>query len=324
MNKFYMTVGLPGSSKSTWAEINKEKLNFTIHSSDAIREELGDVNDQSKNDLVFNTLHKRIKEDLLNGKNVCYDATNLLRKRRMNFISNELKNIPCEKVCVLFATPYEVCLKNNTNRERKVPEEVIERMVKNFDVPCKQEGWNDIQIVWWDYEKEGMKFDFKDDVEKWRSVSHDNPHHTLSIGDHMIKAHDWFVENGDVLTFDGLTFQKDDILLIYAIMMHDCGKAFTKEFKNSKGEPSETAHFYQHHCVGSYLSLFYLKDWRDDGFTIFDENSILYISLLIGLHMNPFLKWKNSKKAEEKDRKLFGDKIIDSVLKLHQADLAAH
>ena len=67
---FIMCVGIPGTGKSTWLENNKEELNFIIHSSDAIREELGDVNDQSKNELVFNTLHKRIKEDLLNGKNV--------------------------------------------------------------------------------------------------------------------------------------------------------------------------------------------------------------------------------------------------------------
>ena len=60
-------VGLPGSGKSYWAEANKEELNAVVHSSDEIREELtGDVNEQSKNELVFSTLHKRVKEDLLN------------------------------------------------------------------------------------------------------------------------------------------------------------------------------------------------------------------------------------------------------------------
>jgi predicted kinase len=44
MNKpiFTMLVGLPGSSKSTWAENNKETLNMIIHSSDEIRAELLD------------------------------------------------------------------------------------------------------------------------------------------------------------------------------------------------------------------------------------------------------------------------------------------
>ena len=144
MSKFFMTIGLPGSGKSTWLESNKEKLNFIIHSSDEIRAELGDVNDQSQNELVFNILHKRIKEDLLNGKNVAYDATNLSRKRRTHFLQNELRDISCEKICILFATPYECCLKNNENRERKVPESVIKRMIKNFEIPCKQEGWDEI------------------------------------------------------------------------------------------------------------------------------------------------------------------------------------
>lgn len=62
MGKLYFVCGIPGSGKSSWAEANKEKLDFVIHSSDAIREELGDINDQSKNELVFTTLHKRIKK----------------------------------------------------------------------------------------------------------------------------------------------------------------------------------------------------------------------------------------------------------------------
>ena len=156
MNKatFTMLVGIPASGKSTWIKNNKDKLNMVVHSSDAIREEFGNINDQSKNELVFNTLHKRIKEDLMHGKNVCYDATNLSRKRRIHFLQHELRDIPCKKICVLFATPYEICLKNNANRERKVPEDVINRMIKNFEVPSYCESWNDIQIVWWDYKKE--------------------------------------------------------------------------------------------------------------------------------------------------------------------------
>ena len=76
MAKFIMLAGLPGSGKSTYAEELVRKEGFVVHSSDKIREELGDVNDQSKNEQVFTILHKRIKEDLRSGKNVIYDATN--------------------------------------------------------------------------------------------------------------------------------------------------------------------------------------------------------------------------------------------------------
>ena len=304
MSKLYFTVGIPGSGKSHWAENNKERLNAVLHSSDSIRAELSNINDQSQNELVFNTLHKRVKEDLLNGKNVIYDSTGLKRKNRLHLLSNVLKDVPCEKVCVLFATPYECCLKNNASRDRKVPEHVIERMYKNFEVPAYCEQWDDIQIVYWDYEKDGLEFDFEKDLEVWKSISHDNPHHHLSIGNHMQKAYEYMSE------------KTDDVLLLLATYMHDCGKIVTKDYHDSKGNPCETAHYYQHHCCGSYNSLFYLKG--------IPNNDVLYVSLLIGLHMQPFLSWDKSDKAKEKDRKLFSDEIIDAVMMIHEADLAAH
>jgi predicted kinase len=89
-----MCIGLPGSGKSYQAERFAEQYDANIHSSDAIREELsGDINNQDINDLVFKTLHSRIKEDLCNGKNCIYDACNISYKRRKAFLQ-ELKNIP--------------------------------------------------------------------------------------------------------------------------------------------------------------------------------------------------------------------------------------
>lgn len=311
MNKpdFLMLVGLPGSSKSTWAENHKEELNMIIHSSDAIREEFGDVNDQSKNDLVFKTLHSRIKEDLLNGKNVCYDATNLSRKRRIAFLQ-ELKHIPCEKVCILFATPYEICLANNFARERQVPEDVIARMYKSFEVPCKQEGWDNIEIIWWNYHEIGFKYDMFSDLLKWSEISHDNPNHSLSIGDHMFNAYIHYMKS--------VNYMYRSNILANAVLLHDCGKPDVKSFIDSKCEPSETAHYYSHEAVSSYKSLFYMNEM---GCT---DEDILEVSLLIGLHMRPFLAWKQSDKAKEKDRRLYGDDIIKQVDIIHECDIAAH
>lgn len=308
MAKFYMVVGIPGCGKSTWAETNKDELNAVIHSSDAIRAELGDVNDQSKNQDVFQILHTRIKDDLRLGKNVVYDATNLNRNRRIAFL-NELKNIPCEKVCVLFATPWEMCLARNYARDRHVPEDVMIRMYKNFQTPWFGEGWDDIQIVWADYDNLlGYDYDICADIEKWKKINHDNPHHSLSIGNHMLSACDHMRE------------KTDDLKLIMATLMHDCGKPDTKAFIDSHGDPCEVAHFYQHHCVGSYLSLFYLRKALPE----WTEEDMLYVSLLINLHMNPFLSWNQSDNAKEKDRKLFGNKVIADVELLHECDQAAH
>lgn len=62
---FFMMVGLPYSGKSVYAEGLREKFGAEIHSSDAIRAEiLGDVQDQTNNQIVFDTLHKRVISDL--------------------------------------------------------------------------------------------------------------------------------------------------------------------------------------------------------------------------------------------------------------------
>jgi predicted kinase len=309
MSTIYVTCGIPGSGKSHWAETHKDELNAVIHSSDYIRAELsGDMNDQSKNDLVFKLLHQRIKDDLREGKNVIYDATNLKRKLRRAFLQ-ELQNISCEKICVLFATPFELALARNFARDRQVPEEVLCRMYKSFETPWYSESWDDIQIVWADYKgMVGFEYNINADMEKWKKISHDNPHHRLNISDHMDAAYKYYIKNYNIHSPH----------LDWAVYMHDIGKPWTKSFIDCDGNRCETAHFFEHQNVGAYLALFYLRD-----IGVPDED-ILYISLLINLHMRPFLAYKHSDKAEAKDRRLFGDKIVDEVLILHECDKAAH
>ena len=91
-----MMVGLPYSGKSCYAKKLKEEFNAVIHSSDAIREEiLGDVQDQNNNGMVFDVLHRRVIEDLSNGRNVIYDATNINYKRRMDTIQRLFRAKKC-------------------------------------------------------------------------------------------------------------------------------------------------------------------------------------------------------------------------------------
>lgn len=66
---FIMMVGLPYSGKSYYAEKLSKEYGAVIHSSDAIRAEiLGDVQDQNNNGKVFEVLHRRVYDDLSNGK----------------------------------------------------------------------------------------------------------------------------------------------------------------------------------------------------------------------------------------------------------------
>lgn len=305
----WITVGLAGSGKSTWAKENKDKLNAVIHSSDEIRAELlGDMTDQSKNDEVFKILHNRVKDDLRHGKNVVLDSTNLSRKKRVAFL-RELKNIPCEKTCVLFATPFVMCCARNFARDRQVPEDVMVRMIKSFTTPTVYEGFNDVQIVWADYQYiPGFEYDIYKDMTTWKTLDQHSPHHCLSIGNHMLEACNWIKD------------RTNDVRLITAALLHDIGKPDTKSWVDSKGEPCEVAHYYSHESVGCYKALFYLRNMHPN----WSDKDLLYVSLLINLHMKPYMSYKQSEKAKEKDRQLFGDDLIASLELLHRADLAAH
>ena len=302
MVKFYFMVGLPGSGKSTYTEKLKEE-GVIVHSSDAIREEFGDVNDQSKNAEVFETLHNRVKSDLKDGKSVTYDATNLNRRRRIAFL-NELKNIPCKKICVLIATPYEMCVAQNFERHRKVPAEVLWNMYKSFNLPTYHEGFDEIIVhypneIWQEYYGDILTY-----VKSLRDFRQDNPNHTLTLGNHMLSAMD------NVFKMNGKVY--DDIAI--AALGHDIGKLEVKEFKNSKGERTKEAHYYNHQNVSCYKSLFFRYPSRVNK---------MYISLLIELHMKPHLDWKQSEKAKQKDINLFGEEVYNDVMMLHQADINA-
>lgn len=65
MIKFYMMIGLPASGKSTIAKEISKSEDAVIVSSDEIREEFGDVNDQSQNAKVFEEVEKRLKRNIL-------------------------------------------------------------------------------------------------------------------------------------------------------------------------------------------------------------------------------------------------------------------
>lgn len=315
MNKFICMVGLPASGKSTYAQALSEQYNATICSSDHIREELfNDVNDQSHNADVFKELYRRIKNYLQNGQSVIMDSTNISYKRRMALLQ-ELKNIPCEKICVLMATPYQECLKNNANRERVVPEEVIERMYKNFNIPFFYEGWNQIMVEYGKEEYHGYYGYPTSLMELTMSFDQNNKHHTLSLGEHLRNtAH-------NLPCYHNEGFDIYEYALIIAAILHDGGKIFTKDFHNGKGEPTEDAHYFNHNNVGAYDSLFY----NDKMIGTNDSWIWLYISVLIMWHMQPYF-WErdNNEKLHNKYRKLWGEDLYSDIIKLHEADLNAH
>ena len=285
--KLVLLVGVPGSGKTTYAKEHIEE-NAVHLSSDAIRAELyGDESIQGDPAEVFSLMQKRAVEALNEGYNVIYDATNVTRKDRASII-----NI-CPKFAKIEAhivwVPIEECIKRDIFRERTVGKAVIDKMLKRFQAVYYDEGIDEIKVV--------LPEDF--DVGEYRltcmndmMIPHDNPHHTLDIYTHCL-------ESNKYLTFD--MKNKDDDL-DKASFFHDIGKPYVKAFIDSKGNPCEHAHYYQHQCLGAYMS--------------YGMGCSIKTAWLISTHMDPFLNTKYYRNLPP-----FLKKDIDI---LHEADMVAH
>ena len=257
MNKLIMLVGLPGSGKSTYAKKLANKADKSvIFSSDELREELfGNINNQDSNEILFEELHRRIREALLAGKNVIYDATNLSSKRRRGFLRNlsgkSFKDI--EFHCHYINTELDDSIKNNNKRDRVVPTEVILEMRKRLAVPMYSEGWDNIEII--GYKQIASKMKKLDKIKEDKvsydefinSLSHipdfmdnyelaqDSKYHSLSVSRHIYYVYEYIVENYK----NDLDFE----MLLYAGVFHDVGKAKCKNFRNGE---CKWANFFRH------------------------------------------------------------------------------
>lgn len=293
--KFIMLVGIPGSGKSTHAKSLSRNKNAIHLSSDSIRAELyGDEAIQGNPSEVFEIMHKRTLEALADGINVIYDATNITRKDRASIMSKIPKYVETE--CHIVWAPIETCIERDSKRERSVGKDVIDRMLKRFQAPYYDEGFDSIEIIRPD--------DFDDEIYTENIVTsniipHDNPHHTYPVDEHCRAAGEYLYSRINSVGGNSKEWQ-----LVKAAYRHDIGKGYTKSFKDTKGNVTEFAHYYQHQCVGAWMSygLQYM--------------ATPYIAWLISTHMEPFFKSKYYLNLPP-----FMKKDIDL---LHEADLNAH
>lgn len=125
-----LTVGIPGSGKSTW--IKKHSKGFEIVSPDEIRKRLtGDISDQSQNGLVFKIARDNITKRLNDGKNVIFDATNVDTATRKKFV----KELPKAQLqAKLFdIEPKEAKARIKKRKEgSEVPDDIVDTMHKQY------------------------------------------------------------------------------------------------------------------------------------------------------------------------------------------------
>jgi predicted kinase len=139
-----LTIGLPGSGKSTWYK----RRGITPLSSDLLRTILFDnITEQRYQHLVFSTLRSLLRARLIAKMPWNYvDATNLSPQERKQWIKMA-KGFGYEVQAVFFDVPAEVCMDRNRRRERVVPEEIMRRMASKLKPPTFNEGFSKIVVV---------------------------------------------------------------------------------------------------------------------------------------------------------------------------------
>ena len=290
--KLIYLVGLPGSGKSYYAkslfkrtdnELDEEFSSCVYLSSDELRKEYyGDESCQDNPAFIFEQMRQRTIHELEHGRDVIYDATNVNRKKRIQFLNSLPKNLDCYKICTVVWARLDTCIERDKNRERTVGENVIMKICKQFQTPWEDEGWDSVHLIINDDRKYLFK-DFNLDIP------HDNPHHPNTIKHHTANV------VREVLRLDAADIGGEDKQKLYfTALLHDIGKIYTKSFVNSKGETTDIAHYYDHQNVSAYLALG-MQTW------VCNEEA-LEISYLCNMHMEPF--FNESKYFKNMDPKL--------------------
>ena len=143
-SKIIITVGLPGSGKSTYLA----RLGVNAISSDEIRRLIADdPRDQSMNARIFATIRYLVSQRLAAGRPETYvDATHLTHWERQPYI--RLAQLHgCEIEALFFDVPVDVCIQRNQGRERVVPEQAIRDMAALLQPPTEGEGFARIERV---------------------------------------------------------------------------------------------------------------------------------------------------------------------------------
>ena len=144
MSTLYITVGLPGSGKSTYAKEFIKGKDIEYLSSDSLRAVFGkSEEDQTVTPLVFGHIKRKVDEFLKDGKNVMVDATSVNRKERSDYI-NTAKKYGAKVVAIIFKMDRQGLIDRNKKRGeqggRVVPDWVIDKMLAKYEEPSFAEG----------------------------------------------------------------------------------------------------------------------------------------------------------------------------------------
>ena len=301
-------IGVPGSGKSTLAKTLSLIYDCAkIFSSDEYREKLlGNINDQSNNDLVFKTLYKDIAEELHKGYNCIFDATNInykARKRSLDSIESILRkkiksNIKYRKEAIVCCTNISECIVNDKNRERSVGEEVILKFVSKFEYPQYFEGFDHISSY---IGKNSNNISREDIYTRMSGFNQNSKYHKYDLMTHSIILSEIY------------SYRKD-CLMSEVSKFHDIGKLVT-ETKDSDG----FSHYYQHANYSAYIIACNPDIIKYDNKYTYSLNSVIFY-INQHMHIRDIVK---SEKAIKKYIELWGEERFNNLVEFMNNDNTA-
>ena len=292
--------GLQCSGKSTKARELADQYNAQIISSDYIREQHPDWD----NEKVFKNVYQMINFFLENEKSVVLDATNVTLKARKQIFQNVKQ--PCIKICHIMNVSFEECCerlkkRNESDYPHKFDADVIKKYYYSFEIPFYEEGWDEIKIENTPEIEDASNY-LKLIQERAEKFNQQNMHHTQNLGDHMQTV------------AEGLEKLGMEQNIVRAGYFHDTGKLFTQTFK----EGDENAHYYSHANVGAYKLLCHAGIYEEYSPTkldyengnmesryFYDTDTVLDWLFYINYHMHLFNV--TTEKSIKKWTEIFGD-----------------
>jgi len=135
-----MLSGIAGSGKDTL--IKRKYESHPMISLDGIRREMKvKPLDKKGNGRVYQEAKERCKIEMRNKTNFIFNATNITKDMRSKWI-NLFEEYGGKVVIEYVEVPYKTLINQNHNRDYKVPEKVIDKMVGKLEIPTYEEVYD--------------------------------------------------------------------------------------------------------------------------------------------------------------------------------------